>query len=113
MAPDSDIIHLASRNLMAVGFTAAILADDWRKNWGYTLALLLAIVETFMRNRFPLHTWSRARLLGAHPQIGDKEVLQSKLTYVGSMLFLALLLLLIPHLVRASTGRRLMVIGSL
>jgi hypothetical protein len=113
MTLDSETIHLYSRNLMAIGFAAAVLANAWRKNWVYTLALLLALADTFMRYRFELHTWARTRMLGLHPQTGDKQVLQSKLLYVSIMLFCALLLLLVPYLVRASMGGRLMVTGSL
>ena len=113
MMLDSETIHLASRNLMIAGFAIAALASAWRRNWGYLLVLLLAIVECHQRYRFKLHNWARESLLGVHEQIGDKEILQSKLIYVAGMLLVAVLLVLVPYLARADAGRRLTVLGSL
>jgi hypothetical protein len=113
MTLDSEAIHLASRNLMIAGFTIALLANAWRRHWGFVLVLLLAIFESYERYRFLLHTWSREQMVGVHPAIGVKEVLQSKLIYVGAMAICALVIMLIPYVIRANAGRRLMVLGSL
>lgn len=54
----------------------------------------------------------RIEILGVRDKPGEKIVLQSELIYVTGMLFCALLVLLIPYLVRANAGRRLMVLGT-
>jgi hypothetical protein len=97
---------------MITGFAIAVLANVWRRNWGYALVLAGAIVEAVERYRFELHGWVRDAMLGLQPPPGAKEILQSKLIYVAGMLLLALLLLLLPYLVRANAGRRMMVLGT-
>ena len=112
MIVDPDTVALASRNLMAVGFGVALLATSARKYWGYALVALVALVEAFADYRYPFHDWMRINLLGVHEDAGAKGVLQSTLLYVSAMLCCIVLLLLIPYLVRAAPGRRLMVFGG-
>lgn len=97
---------------MMAGFALALAACVARKHWGYAAFMLVAVVETHLRLRYPFHVWARISLLGAQEEVGAKGVLQSTLLYVSGMLGCIAVLFLVPYLVRAGQGRRLMVLGS-
>ncbi|MBC2668139.1 hypothetical protein H7F53_03145 [Novosphingobium piscinae] len=98
---------------MLAGFAAVLLGAILRRKWTYVVVLPLVLYETVNPYRFGFHSWVRDQLIGVHPQPGAKEVLQSKIMYAGSMLGVALLLLLLPYLARAGNGRRLLAMGTL
>jgi hypothetical protein len=112
MTMDPATTSLASQHLIEFGFAAALMANLWQRHWGYAAFLALALAESHADLRYPFHVWVRDALLGDPPADAEKHIVQSTLTYVVAMLGLAILLLLIPMLVRASAGRRLMIGGT-
>jgi hypothetical protein len=112
MIPDPDIAHSASQSLMAIGFSASLLAMLWAKRWFYAVFSLLALIETYQRSRFPLHGWVRLKLLGAEEVPGARQALQSNMLYVSGMLGLALCLVMLPTFLRANAAWRMRAIGG-
>jgi hypothetical protein len=112
MTMDPATLGLASQQLIECGFAAGLAASLWRRHWGYAAFLVLALVESHQSLRYPFHVWVRDALLGPPPGNGYKHIVQSDLLYVGGMLGLAVLVVLTPLLLRASTGRRLMIGGT-
>lgn len=94
-----------------VGFAMAALATVLARSWGYAVFSLLALVETYGRERFRFHNWVRDSLLGYPEPPGAKHVLQAKLLNVTILAGCILVLLLLPYFVRTSNGRRLMLVG--
>ena len=112
MSMDPVTTSLASQHLMEFGFAAALAASLWRRLWGDAVFLALALAESHANLRYPFHVWMRGALLGDPLIDADKHLMQSTLLYVTTMLGLAILVVLTPMLVRASAGRRLMVVGT-
>jgi hypothetical protein len=103
---------LASQYLIEFGFAGALIACLCSRHWGYALFAALALAESHADLRYPFHGWVRDALLGGSAVEGAKESMQSTFLYVVGMLSLAILLLLTPALVRASTGQRLTIFGT-
>lgn len=112
MTMDPATLGLASQQLIECGFAAALAASLWRRHWSYAVFLALALVESHEGARYPFHVWVRDALLGPPPGNGYKHIVQSDMLYVAGMLGLAVLVVLTPWLLRASSGRRLMIGGA-
>jgi hypothetical protein len=112
MMTDSATTILTSQHLTELGFAIALAASLWGRHWGYVVFLALALNESHQDLRYPFHAWARDMLLGVPVNGANKHVLQSTLIYVATMFGLAVLVLLTPMLLRASAGRRLMVVGT-
>ena len=111
MIADMDTIRLSSEVLVIVGFAMALLASAWAKHWGYAVLSLVAAIESHVGLRLPFHVWVRDSLLGYPDAPGTKHALQTQLlqfTFAGACI---VALLLLPYSLRASMGRRLMLVG--
>lgn len=97
---------------MMAGFAMALLASIRAKYWGHAVLSLAAFIESYRGERHAFHVWVRDGLLGLSAPHEAKQALQAKLLNFAIVGGCIAVLLLLPYFLRASGGRRLMLVGT-
>ena len=113
MTVDPVTVDALTRHTMALGFVAASLFSLLARRFGFSAFYLLALLETYWRQRYSFHGLMRDWLLGLSAHMPDKHTVQIILLSGFGVIAITGLIILIAKMRRSNSGLRLLILSTM